>query len=382
MKFLPLHKNMIDHKGLSSRPPEAHAGLWFDKYCNEWRKGKGGTWTLSNVGGDNPKHDWIRTLVGGKVGSPDLIKEHAFRLIQLVNHRDGKYAIFTTNSRFATGLGRSHPVENGFAWHPTLGTPYLPGSSVKGLALAWARNNMNVEVVQALFGNPNNAGSVCFLDAIPITTVQLEDDIMTPHYAGWDSRKPPGDWMSPTPIPFLTTAKGTSFFFGIVPCRDVISSEDVEKVMDCLHSALQYIGGGAKTAVGYGRFYLNQDECDKWKELSTQKIEERAQRIKEEAMKKTLRDLPDDVAWVTKNIAGERWQDTNFFLNDIEAFLNRLKEKLNIDAYRMLSDEIEKRWQGIMDDPHAVKGKQKKPKYKERQIQLVESLKKFSPDQE
>ena len=32
---------------------------------------------------------------------------------------------------------------------------------------------------------------------------------MTPHFAGWTEQGPPGDWLSPTPIPFLTTAAGT-----------------------------------------------------------------------------------------------------------------------------------------------------------------------------
>ena len=83
-----------------------------------------------------------------------------------------------------TGLGRSHPVENGFAWHPTLGMPYLPGSSVKGMVRAWAEQETDPrpasEELDRLLGKQNSAGSVCFLDALPIKPVKLEADVMTP----------------------------------------------------------------------------------------------------------------------------------------------------------------------------------------------------------
>ena len=52
---------------------------------------------------------------------------------------DCLFGVFTTDGRFVTGTGRSHSVENGFAWHPTLGTPYLSGSSVKGMIRARAQ---------------------------------------------------------------------------------------------------------------------------------------------------------------------------------------------------------------------------------------------------
>ena len=246
------------YSGATARRRDAggHAGLWFDKFCDRWCIEQS-TWTLKGDDRNNPKLTWINTLTSGTVGAERQIREAALRLAALVEKRGGCWEVFTTASRFVTGLGRSHPIENGFAWHPTLGTPCLTGSSVKGLVRAWAEREADPkpdgQTVECLLGSPRKAGSICFLDAVPVEPVRLEADVMTPHYAGWDTDKPPGDWRSPKPIPFLVTAAKTSFLFGFVP-RCPISAPDLNSVSDWLMSALAWAGGGAKTAVGYGRF--------------------------------------------------------------------------------------------------------------------------------
>ena len=245
----PLYKAAVQQR--VSRGPDGHAGLWFDKFCDRW----GDSWTMSG----EQKLKWIGSLTKDKIGASEQIAECASRLRRLVKKRGGRFEVFTTESRFATGLGRSHPVENGFVWHPTLGTPYLPGSSVKGMVKAWAEMDAeprpDTETRERLLGGEDGkAGSMCFLDAVPIAPVRLEADVMTPHYAGWDEKNPPGDWLSPNPIPFLTTAAGMSFLFGLVPCRGT-TKDDLDTVLDWLHSALAWAGAGAKTAIGYGRFH-------------------------------------------------------------------------------------------------------------------------------
>ena len=235
------------------RDGHGHAGLWFDKFCDRWRV-KDRMWSMKS--GKGPKLEWIDSLTTGRVGTAFQIDECASRLVRLIDRRGGRFAVCSTESRFVTGLGRSHPVENGFAWHPTLGTPYLPGSSVKGLVRAWARLDADpsptCETVERLLGDLGTAGGISFLDAVPIEPVQLEADVMTPHYAGWTTKEPPGDWCSPVPIPFLVAAAGTPFLFGVIPRRT--DTADLSAVMSWLCSALVWNGGGAKTAVGYGRF--------------------------------------------------------------------------------------------------------------------------------
>ena len=244
---------------------QGNSGLWFDKFCNTWNVGPGG-WSMStHRDSDNPKFQWIESVSHSPVGEKEQLKESARRLMAITQARGGRTAVFTSESRFVTGLGRSHPVENGFAWHPTLGTPFLPGSSVKGMVRAWAKTEAEPGTEKAfrdrLLGNGEHAGTIAFLDAIPVTQVQLEADVMTPHYAGWSPDDPPGDWRSPTPIPFLTAAAGTSFLFGIIPCGRV-KGTDLDAAWEWLTAALEWAGGGAKTALGYGRFTLDDVETD------------------------------------------------------------------------------------------------------------------------
>ena len=259
-------------------PRDGHAGLWYDKFCDRWRVQET-SWSMKSEKGDDgkgPKLEWIDALTTGRVGTAHRIDEYASRVVRLIERRGGRFAVFTTESRFVTGLGRSHPVENGFAWHPTLGTPYLPGSSVKGLVRAWARLDAapspSCETVEHLLGAPGTAGGICFLDAVPIAPVQLEADVTTLHYAGWTTEEPPGDWCSPVPIPFLVTAARTPFLFGVLPCG--ADADDLCAVMSWLCSALAWSGGGAKTAVGYGRFGKDDDKTNVLKQrLRDQDIE-------------------------------------------------------------------------------------------------------------
>ena len=281
----------------ASRESAGHAGLWFDKFCDRWRTPDEGadSWDLSGDKNERKsrKLTWIEQVTDCPVGEQDQLDTHALRLTRLVERCGGRIAVFVTESRFVTGLGRSHPVENGFAWHPTLGTPYLPGSSIKGLVLAWAREQAaprpDCEALARVFGEPGHTGGVCFLDAVPIAPVRLAADVMTPHYGGWGEEDPPGDWRSPNPIPFLITAVDTAFLFGVVPARSTVSGapgKDLDNVSEWLCAALEWSGGGAKTALGYGRFRKHIDQTGQLrKRLQDEDRQRRRDREQREAMK-------------------------------------------------------------------------------------------------
>ena len=323
---LPLYQP--DANGPSRRDTDGHAGLWYDKFCGEWRV-RHSTWSLQDR-----KGEWIKTLTDGKVGCRAQIEEMALRLAAMVDAHSGQWSVFTSESRFVTGLGRSHPVENGFAWHPTLGTPYLPGSSMKGLVRAWAINDAvptpGCDTITRLLGDAGTSGSIGFLDAVPTAPVRLEADVMTPHYAEWTASRPPGDWRSPVPIPFLVTAGETPFLFGLVP-RRTVSSKDLAIVSGWLSSALTWAGAGAKTAVGYGRFRQDTDKendlsqrlCDRERARAerisaAQEAVERARRLA--AMSPVEREIHEalynrentsesEVVFIIQEIQNGRWVD-------------------------------------------------------------------------
>jgi CRISPR-associated protein Cmr6 len=175
-----------------------------------------------------------------------------------------------TDWRLIAGLGKKGSLEVGFTFH-RYGFPYLPGSSLKGLARAYglleiaialepaikAKNekeplskldeilsceetqkfeeglksyNPNSDVLEMarafrqIFGTTESAGKAIFFDGIPSAKFppRLELDIMNPHYPDYykemGSKEPktyPANWQSPIPVQFLTVASRSVFRFAI-----------------------------------------------------------------------------------------------------------------------------------------------------------------------
>ena len=198
---------------------------------------------------------------------------------------------------FATGLGNEHPIENGFAFLTPYGLPYLAGSGVKGVlrrAMQDLRDEeepgFTDEVIEALFGvevvkEPEDArrGALDFWDCLP--EGPLEVDIMTPHFSGYYQQEigrpmTPHDAGQPTPIPFLTVAAGATFDFHVV-CHEVRLPESLrgepwrELLIRAFKHAFDWLGFGAKTAVGYGA--MKKDSARE-KLADLQRAEERTKR--------------------------------------------------------------------------------------------------------
>ena len=172
--------------------------------------------------------------------------------------------------RLAIGLGAESVLETSITLHRTYGTPYIPGSALKGLAAHYARNYLkgdkwdkDKEAYITLFGDTDSAGYITFYDAlyVPKTGYKkngkpqaLWPDIITVHhpeyYQGKDS--PPADWDNPTPIPFLSaTGKYLIALSG--------PKEWVKTAFKILALALKELGIGAKTSSGYGRMLLGEE---------------------------------------------------------------------------------------------------------------------------
>lgn len=210
-------------------------------------------------------------------------------------------------SPFTTGLGNEHPLENGFSFLHPYGLPYLPGSGVKGVVREAARQlsegqwedsrgwdrepvgsftvrvdgeekQIPLTALDVLFGRETPEGEsehfrgvLSFWDVIPeIPGDQLRVEVMTPHQSHYYQQKKerksgdsttPHDSGQPNPILFLTVPPGAKFPF-IVTCdlarlrRVAPPLAEGERWKALLEAAFQHafdwLGFGAKTAVGYG----------------------------------------------------------------------------------------------------------------------------------
>jgi CRISPR-associated protein Cmr6 len=212
-------------------------------------------------------------------------------------------AVLTTP--LITGIGESHPHEVSMVFDHNMGIPYIPASGVKGIVRfahtlsiflddtgqvkeAYKKIDHLDEAredIPDIFGGEKIItdegrekkitlrGRVIFIDAYPATVPDLHIDIMNPHYGPYYSDGlPPADHHNPTPIKFLTVAQGTTFIF-----RAVAEKKESlpEKVNAALMKALTEEGVGAKTAVGYGRFVIDEKGC-------TLLLQKRRQRQEEE----------------------------------------------------------------------------------------------------
>jgi CRISPR-associated protein Cmr6 len=262
----------------SSCPAAGNPGLWYTRFFDRYLEGR--DWAVD----ETSKRGWIESAARHRPdGALDAtLQAVARRRIGLVRACGGDLAELRTSWRFVTGLGLPHPVENGFAWHPTLGLPYLPATGVKGLLAAWlwtlSRDDDQTDSVKeeakerlrAWCGVQDDAGSLIFFDALPTAPPALAADVMTAHMGQWyaegggitdpdrEPQKVPADWHSPVPVPFLVVERGT-FLFGIAPRPGADWGErkpasEVAAALGALGEALAFLGAGAKTAVGYGRF--------------------------------------------------------------------------------------------------------------------------------
>lgn len=386
------------------RADHGNAGLWYDKFCNRWHIESPTLWTLTNDADHgepdavNPKLDWIETLTasGRKIGDAQLIAVAVERQEGLILARSGVARYRKTLERFVTGLGREHPVENGFAWHQTLGTPYLPGSSVKGLVRAWADSWLDAEDddIRRIFGPPpavqdadHGVGSVVFLDALPLDRMLLEPEVMTPHYDPYYQHGDiPGDWHSPIPIPFLAVARGQWFLFGLLP-RQPGSEQDCKdcaQVAVWLDGALGELGAGAKTAVGFGRFGGDKG-AEAGFEQRRQGVAARraaaeaaaaAARAEAAAVRAAAGLAAREAAGLSqmaqeflsaRNAAGWLTDKDAFLLpKAVDVWLERLEASPDADALAKLSEVLERHFPGVLKDPDRPQGRRKEPAYKPR----------------
>jgi CRISPR-associated protein Cmr6 len=235
---------------------------------------------------------------------------------------------------FTTGLGNEHPLENGFAFLNPYGLPYLAGSGVKGVLRQAARELVSGEwgeakgwtkdAITGLFGlesedgdQKHHRGALSFWDVLPaMPGDRLQVEVMTPHQSHYyqppkdtkpGARPSPHDSGQPNPIHFLTVPPGSRMAFHVRCDEPFLRRHDLpearaladggrwrELLQAAFTHAFDWLGFGAKTAVGYGAMQIDRAEQAKREQAQAER-QAQAKAQAEQARRATL--SPEDRAW-------------------------------------------------------------------------------------
>jgi CRISPR-associated protein Cmr6 len=296
---------------------EASPGLRFGMYLKLWgvnRRSRALLWTTHDLGYEQRGRDQLerevqyenkRSALDAACALNDAdrrtLQARATRQRLLAEPRERSGAGLILEAKavapFTTGLGNEHPLENGFAFLNPYGLPYLPGSGVKGVvrqaacelasgdwgeAGGWNREEnyprkigkevIVLSLIDVLFGRETPSGesehvrgALSFWDVFPqIDGDRLLVEVMTAHQGHYyQEKQTPHDSGSPNPINFLTIPPRSRFTFCVL-CdmahlqRLAPAVADTDRwrglVDAAFRHAFQWLGFGAKTAVGYGAF--------------------------------------------------------------------------------------------------------------------------------
>ncbi len=363
----------LRQEDFSGAPPGHRFGLYFPY----WRET---TWEADS----NQKTAALNQVISLDQSCQKQIKALRQRQVALAECCAPEILILpaTSTAPFMTGTGMEHPLENGFSFLNPYGLPYLPGSGVKGVLRRAAEElvsgdygdpeGWNQDAIDALFGRETeagdsetarNRGALMFWDVIPEPAGgKLAVDIMTPHYGDYyQGNTTPHDSGQPNPIPFLVIPPGSSFTFH-VQCNPVLLPKTLRDSWPILleaafRHAFEWLGFGAKTAVGYGQF--PGDALEKAKaerEAAVQRRQEEAakERAEAERREKLAAMSPLDRA-IEEVVAAVPQGQPRY-----KAILNALKQgKWSGDEARQVAESI----RSLMTQAGAwrVKSEKKKP---------------------
>jgi CRISPR-associated protein Cmr6 len=401
---------------LQSVPKNAgfHIGLWLDKYLEEQYIANEHT-----AGSDVEKRaKSARSRHIKEIEKPDIPEgyKEAFARWQESMEESGCYlAPAKVQGRMIVGLGDKNPLEFGITLQHTWGVPYIPGSSLKGLASAtaarlianedWQRSKPHPadakkeenpqeqkEIPKTsadlLFGDTTLMGSVIFHDAwwIPDTgqteagKVPLHLDVMTVHHPDYyqkppETCPPPSDTDSPNPVSFLSA--GGSY---------LIALEGDQMWCNAAHQllkiGLEELGIGAKTHSGYGRLALQdlQDNTpltpEKWaeKEFSEDKdLDKKAQYDKLLALQKSPPSFPAELSEAKCKEALCAYFSEGYQLAQARA---SGESESNLDELKADLEALEQEKPSGKKDPKGLKNWEKKVNKLRSQIITIEHTEK------
>lgn len=274
-------------------PPGHRFGLYFQVWKDDWsiekeQKGKALEQVLS--------------LPKDSIAQLDALRQRQAQLLEAYPEHARLSLVARSTAPFATGLGLEHPLENGFAFLDPYGLAYLPGSGVKGVLRRAAeelagerieadRQGWTPAAITALFGlesedrqKEHQRGALTFWDVLPKPAGnRLGMDVMTPHYSEYyQGKTTPHDAGQPNPIVFLVVPAESEFGFHLTCDTRRLPETLVATWQDLMRAAFEHafdwLGFGAKTAVGYGAMRRDAEAEDRLaKDLVEQKANQQRQ---------------------------------------------------------------------------------------------------------
>ena len=244
----------------------ANTGLMYDRYADIWSGEP--AWAPAGAEGGNGVR---QQFLGEVVKHAERFAPRVATVLQALHERraalwgalGARVVTVILGTPLVSGMGMLQALEVVFVWDRNLGIPYLPGTSLKGAARAWAEQgwgDLDESTVHRIFGTGagegkgDSAGTVIFHALYPVAPPRLRLDVLNPHFGEYYREgKLPTDSLTPNPVFFLTVAAGEAFRTAL-QLRPGAPVEDVGHAEACLRGALTTLGAGAKTAVGYGLF--------------------------------------------------------------------------------------------------------------------------------
>lgn len=264
-------RKIVDLEGPTT---STHAGLWLDRFLARQ------TW---GPGGKEDKAESEKARAALLDGVMTIKKPDGYEAAFGAWERDLKaepprvaLARGRTVGRLLVGAGQKNPAEFGITLHRTWGLPYIPGSSLKGIAAWGAHHGLGADfqrrdnsaearpggpnAFDALFGDVEEQGAVIFHDAwlAPGSAPGLHRDVLTVHHPDYyQGRGAPSDTDSPTPVGFVSAQGEFLFALELHPALDPVEHGHwLRAAWEALRWGLERHGVGAKTNVGYGRVEL------------------------------------------------------------------------------------------------------------------------------
>jgi CRISPR-associated protein Cmr6 len=151
-------------------------------------------------------------------------------------------------------------------------------------------------------------GALSFWDVYP-QSKGLAMDILTPHHMGYfQGKNAPHDSEQPNPNVFLTIPPGSSFDF-YCNCELVRLPQSLQENWQALinaafEHAFDWLGFGAKTAVGYGQMRRDENGEQKFHDEKEQRLQKARADAEQQEAENRLADLPPferDIAQLLKD---------------------------------------------------------------------------------